>query len=217
MTYYTIFSTEHMNEGILEKLKAVCSAQRIRNMERYRRISDRISSCAVYALLRYGLEREYGITRMPCFSFQPYGKPRLSEKKDIHFNMSHSGGMIGVSISDKEIGCDIQMDIEDYDDVLQRTGSSVEQRLVNDKRSFTRLWTVKESYFKCLGTGLSDDLGDYALCISDQKIFRTAGKVFTTQSMEGGALAVCSDKEEKICYVDPLKLCSGRNSNVDHI
>lgn len=85
-----------------------------------------------------------------------YGKPFLSDGR--FFNISHSGNYVLFSLSDCEIGCDIEQ--LHYVNAV-RTGRTVftddEMNLLltgaDRLGAFFNLWTKKESLLKCMGEG----------------------------------------------------------------
>lgn len=79
---------------------------------------------------------------------------------NFKFNLSHSGNMVMCIISDIEVGCDIEQ-IRKIDlEIAKRFFNKSEYNLImNEKEEnrtamFFRLWTLKESYIKCNGTGI---------------------------------------------------------------
>ncbi len=94
----------------------------------------------------------------------PFGKPRLPEPHQPHFNMSHSAGwaLIGIC-ADAPIGVDIEIprDMDDLASLAQRNFTPAEfaalQRLApaQQLQAFLRCWTRKEACLKALGSGLS--------------------------------------------------------------
>jgi 4'-phosphopantetheinyl transferase len=92
-------------------------------------------------------------------------KPELrSELNTIRFNVSHSGELILIAISDTEIGVDIER-IEtsfNYSDILRHSFSKQEisciQQATDSRELFFRLWTRKEALAKASSRGLDDEL-----------------------------------------------------------
>ena len=89
------------------------------------------------------------------------GKPSLTERPDIHYNLSHADGIAACIISDYECGIDCER-IRDYPEkVMRRVFSKKERAMVEsapeDKKNelFFRLWTLKEAYVKAIGVGIS--------------------------------------------------------------
>lgn len=123
------------------------------------RIADRITEHKIgRRLLSYGLLQEYGIV---ADVRQENGKkPYLENFPQIYFNISHTRGLVVCGISSRAIGVDAEY-IRDFDVRLMRRVCSAEEiDYVNEntgeaKERFFRLWTVKESYLKYTGEGLS--------------------------------------------------------------
>lgn len=94
------------------------------------------------------------------FSFSPHGKPYWAENSEFHFNLSHSGNMIAIALSNVPVGIDIEgIDCPDLR-VAKRFFSKDEQEYVFSKaqervQRFYEIWTKKEAYTKYLGMGLS--------------------------------------------------------------
>jgi len=94
-------------------------------------------------------------------------KPELSsELSKIRFNVSHSGELALIAISDSPIGVDIER-IEPgfkYADILKHSFSELEisgiEQAADSREVFFRLWTRKEALTKASSKGLDDDLSD---------------------------------------------------------
>lgn len=90
-----------------------------------------------------------------------YGKPSLTDYPEIFYNVSHGDGIAGCIVSDKECGIDCENVREYRPNVLKRAFTEAEQALVKNAPEnerdlmFFRLWTLKESYIKAIGVGLS--------------------------------------------------------------
>lgn len=90
------------------------------------------------------------------------GKPFLREIQGLHFNLAHSGHYAACALSEEqEVGVDVEAIQPAEDALIQRVCTGRERAhlgaLPSPEREgqFCRLWTVKESYMKLLGTGLS--------------------------------------------------------------
>ena len=80
----------------------------------------------------------------------------------VYFNLSHSGDMVLCAISDDPVGCDIEKAANAPMEVAERYFSDSERQYINGaenadekNRRFFRLWTMKESYLKMTGEGMS--------------------------------------------------------------
>lgn len=89
------------------------------------------------------------------------GKPFFPDKPEYNFNISHSGGHCAVIISDRACGADVE-EIRDFPKrVLKRICTDEEMEYLSSlseqeqKPARWMLWTLKESYVKAVGKGLS--------------------------------------------------------------
>ena len=88
------------------------------------------------------------------------GKP-YAKNLDVCFNISHSGDMVGCALSDCPIGIDIEK-MRGIDDKLIKYVCTDEElkyvyrddNLKNQR--FFEIWTAKEAYFKCIGSGITE-------------------------------------------------------------
>lgn len=103
-----------------------------------------------------------------------YGKPYY-KNINIRFNKSNTLDLSVLIIDNKECGIDIER-IRKYDEVMaKRILSKEEYDFVNRNNKdfiFTLIWTLKESYLKCIGTGLNLNLKDISF-VKDNKILKT--------------------------------------------
>ncbi len=125
---------------------------------RYKHIDDRKRCVLAFRLLEYALQNEYGITTVPEFVYNEYGKPYLPNLP-IYFNLSHCKDAVACVVSDHEVGIDVES-ITPYNDSVARRICNAEeyQRLsVSADRdiAFTKLWTEKEAISKFCGSGVS--------------------------------------------------------------
>lgn len=110
-----------------------------------------------------------------------YGKPFLKDRKR-HFNLSHTGDAIILATDDSPIGVDIECicSFSDLDQLLTQFSQEEKcryQEKAKEKRVdfFYELWTLKESYIKALGKGLSCSLDSFSINISDTEAHLSRG------------------------------------------
>ncbi len=159
---------------------------KITNAEERRR-SIAAGILLVHSLASIGIDAQ-----TEAVTYGPHGKPFFSNIRDVHFSLSHSGEFVMCAVSDEDIGCDIQQISASHISVAKRFFTEQEQIQVssaNDpKAEFTRLWTLKESYVKMLGTGISAcplpsfDVSDAA---------RDVNAIFYEHSLPGYHAAIC--------------------------
>ena len=90
----------------LKKAYNLVSKNRQDKINFYRFDKDKKLSCGAYLLLKKLLYEE-NITN-PLFKTEKYGKAYISNHENIHFNLSHSSKIVLCSISDKEVGVDVE-------------------------------------------------------------------------------------------------------------
>lgn len=120
-----------------------------------------------YSMISYLLTREFGLEKEKiCFHFDEYGKPRI-EEKEVFFNLSHAGEWIVCGISHKIIGVDVEQITAIDLTLAERFFAPVEVadlfQLPRELRDdyFFKLWTLKESYIKAEGRGISIPLNSF--------------------------------------------------------
>lgn len=95
-----------------------------------------------------------------------HGKPFLSNHENIHISISHSKNHLLYGISTREIGVDIEVirPIKDTFDKIKYIAFHEEELSYIQKNEqdieirFLEIWTKKEAFLKCLGTGLNSSL-----------------------------------------------------------
>ena len=103
------------------------------------------------------------------------GKPYL-ENDPIRFNISHSGDWVVLAVADIDVGIDVETLRDVNYRVATRFFSKDENTLLEklqgkDKANlFFDFWTLKESYLKLLGTGLTKSLSSFTI-VKKEDIF----------------------------------------------
>lgn len=158
-TYYTEFSALLEPEAIEKKRSLVPPARQAR-IETAKRPETKASLLAAGLLLNAAMEREYGLSEFSVETAS-HGKPYLAGQSGIHFNLSHSGTVAVCTVSDTEVGADIEK-IDAPHDMMRlanRFFSLLECNAIlmshDPKEAFCRLWTLRESYVKMRGEGFA--------------------------------------------------------------
>lgn len=115
-------------------------------------------------LLETGLRKEYGYE----LEFEPraegeHGKPFLSMRPEVHYNISHSGKYVLCILADQEVGIDVQVHRKaNYKGMLRRIvpEEMIEQIMGSSDpvKNFFTQWVLREAYIKWTGEGLSRDM-----------------------------------------------------------
>ena len=85
--------------------------------------------------------------------FNDMGKPFF--ENGPYFNVSHSGRYIVMAVSTKEIGVDIEENVEKNMSSLIRIFNETEAKMVKEHADFYYMWCAKESLIKCMGGSIS--------------------------------------------------------------
>ncbi len=158
---FAFFELDKVNDEQLDFWFSCIPEKRREKALRYRREIDRKTSVISYLLLAYALFKEFNIKHFRLV-YTDTGKPYLPDHPDIHFNISHCEKGCVCGISNKPIGVDIQ-DIRPISQaVVERCCATREQELIRQATdpadAFCRIWAMKESYLKMIGTGIVQDL-----------------------------------------------------------
>ena len=124
----------------------------------YKKLDDRKRSVLACFLLQRALCEEYGITEVPEFVYNEFGKPSLPNLP-VHFSISHCKDAVACAVSDHNIGIDVESIVPYTPDVARRVCTADELKMLeqssNKDVEFIKLWTVKEAISKYEGMGLS--------------------------------------------------------------
>lgn len=159
---------------------------RLRKALSFRQEIDRFLCAKSFLLLEGMLREQFGIERCPEFSYGNHGKPYLRDYPGISFNISHCRRGIACAVLDRPVGIDIeeiQFDKGLADLVLSPEELYEVERSVRPDLKFTELWTLKESFLKLSGEGLSDNM---------KEVLHSAGGVDFKTEINDAAGYVCS-------------------------
>ena len=166
-----------------DRLLGYVSEKKKERIRRFHRFEDAQRTLLGDILTRYAICNRLGIKNMDLvFGTTDYGKPVLLTPHGIYFNISHSGNWVVCAIDDSgPVGVDVEV-IKPIDfAIAERFFSSDEYiSFINQpeelqQKYFFMLWTLKESYIKAEGKGLSIPLNSFSIKIADHKINVSAG------------------------------------------
>ena len=162
-------------------------------------------------LLRYAVEEAWDIRELPRIAVEQRGKPWFPDHPDCHFNLSHSGSYVFCGLADVPIGVDIEETVPRKDALAHYIMDLAElaaycEHPDQDEMVYT-LWTLKESYVKCTGEGISYppqaamkasvfDIGSGQAVKSNREGFS-----FKSFSGKGWRAAVCIQGEKEIPHI----------------
>lgn len=148
----------------VDELREGVSKQRRHRSDRYRRKSDQIRCLLAEKLLRRALGEAGLTTDQMETSLLPGGKPVLNSAP-LGFNVSHAGDWVVCAISDSHVGVDVEdlRNAASADEIAAHL-AGIEQAYIYHgafsevRQRAYRVWSLKESHRKYLGTGLRDPL-----------------------------------------------------------
>lgn len=156
--------------GALNEAMKLLSPQRREKTMRYRFERGKWLSAGAGLLLDQML-REHGLREHDVqYIVGDHGKPALAGHANVHFNISHSGMLVACAVGDRPVGVDVQTLVEVRRSLVNYTMSAEEiaqlDAIADSKQQqlfFTQLWTIKESYSKATGTGLSHEFPSFSI------------------------------------------------------
>lgn len=212
MELYAVNITKNFNNILQEMLLSYIDNKKRNKLSKYKHKEDMIRALSADVLIRSIVCRKFKINNAELFyEYNIYGKPRINLDNNFCFNVSHSGNWVVAAVDDQQIGIDIEeVKSTEYEDISQEFFTKGEymwllsQNNAERNEAFYKLWTVKESYVKMVGKGLTIplnsfcidfDLGDI-ICIKDvinSKIQATSKIIKFDKNY---VLSICSSKKD---------------------
>lgn len=104
------------------------------------------------------------------FEYGEKGKP-YAKGLPVHFSISHSGNYAVCAVADSEIGADIEKIRAITPRAADRFATEAEKEYISaSQNGFFEIWTLKEAYFKCIGTGLGSDIKSVSFEVCENRI-----------------------------------------------
>lgn len=157
-----------LDESHLSLLKSNVSDQRRNRVETLYNSEKAKQQLASESLIRMVVRKERGMKEIG-FGTCPHGKPFIVGLPNFYYNLSHSGEWVVCATDRAPIGIDIEMVRPVNIDLARLYFSTAEYRSLIGKtepeknRLFFDLWTLKESYIKAKGGGLTIPLDSFTI------------------------------------------------------
>ncbi len=147
------------------------SKERQSEVLRFVNEKKRISKIVSDYICRKAVSEFCGIAQEEIvFIKNSFGKP-YAENLSVYFSVSHSADMVICAVSDKQIGIDIEKIKNFNPKAADKFATKKELEYIrSNEKGFFEIWTLKEAYFKCIGTGLGSDIKDVSFEIMPNKI-----------------------------------------------
>lgn len=214
MIYVNCLDITEVNQELFEKFYAMASAERKQRADRYSCREDAGRCILAEALLRFSLQEAYGYCPEIDVRYNEYGKPFIKGLENFKYNLSHSGKwvVVGYHVAGiNNVGIDVEKirEVGSCEKLAKRFFAQEEQEYIfsalDEKEKagrFTEVWTLKESYVKYLGSGLSKSLESFSVDGATGCVRETSGKVIKGVRARSYALgedyylSVCSSGRE---------------------
>jgi len=122
--------------------------------------------------------------------FGEKGKPHIGNLEDVHYNISHSGHYVVCAVAPSEIGIDVERIRKVNLRIAERffSPSEIDDLMAceEEKRMkyFITLWTIKESYLKAIGRGLTQHLNSFTILKNGESYLLTGNHEAETFGIE---------------------------------
>lgn len=158
-------------------------------IDKYKNYDTKVRSIVGEILLKNLLSKSNISYKSLDYYINENGKPYL-KNYNIFFNISHSFDYVITTISDKEIGIDIEKIRKTPLNIINQFATEKEKEYIlssnnNIEERIFKIYTLKEAYFKMLGTNLNHIL-EVEFTIKNDKIY-------------------CNDEKVKVGFIDDIK------------
>ena len=186
-------------------LRSMVSEQRRQLADKFRFIEDSYRSVCAAMLVKYSLSMNDNYNGNLDFLYNDYGKPYLKDSNAAYFNLSHSGNRVVVAVAGTEVGIDVEKIQSGIDGVVDTLYTEKELDYVRSARGrdyderMVHIWTMKESYCKFLGLGLSAGLEKFCVdplegTVTDKNGIIHGLRITSLPISDGYCVSVCGSE-----------------------
>ncbi len=170
MKIFALNSLESIDELTFRKLLTDLPNEKQERVKKLAKPDDAKRALLADVLVRSVIANELKVSNKAIeFKENKYGKPFLKRNCDLYFNASHSGDWIVCAVDNQPIGIDIEKIWPVELEIAAQFFSDEEYRMLlakspeDQQHFFFDLWTLKESYIKAVGKGLSLPLKSFTV------------------------------------------------------
>jgi 4'-phosphopantetheinyl transferase len=167
---------DFVDAQVLSRLKSVLSEDERQQCTRFHFADDRLRHLVTRALVRTVLSRHAAVDPLDwVFTANSFGRPEIAhpppDARTLRFNVSHTRGLIALAVTrGREVGIDVEnlrereVSLGIADRFFSPEEAAELARLPASGRQdrFFEYWTLKESYIKARGMGLSLPLDKFS-------------------------------------------------------
>lgn len=169
---------EKISEEKLKIFETYLTSERVSKLKKFKFKEDYLRSLYGEILVRYLVNKKFFISNSQIkINYSKYGKPYIENLKNFQFNISHSGDWVVCAYGKENIGVDIEKIETAYLNISEMYFSKSEHKMLCEKSKneqnvyFYQLWTLKESYLKYMGKGLSVSLNSFSIIENNEKFY----------------------------------------------
>lgn len=176
MEVHAVKLTEILQTPVDRELLSLVSAPRQSSIQRFYKTADAQRSLYAELLLRAVLRKRGIHSGEMVFELNPNGKPFLQGHPYLHYNLSHSGEWVVCAVDNEAVGVDVEsIHPVDYGIAERYFSPSENMQLMRQPEAdrlpfFFDIWTLKESYIKAIGRGMSMPLQSFSILKEGQDI-----------------------------------------------
>jgi 4'-phosphopantetheinyl transferase len=202
---YIININRYLSAQEFNELTKYITQEKKERLARFHRFEDAQRSLVGDLLSRYAICKRACIKNESLhFGINAYGKPILLNTHNIHFNIAHSENWVVCTIDDDAIGIDVEevkpidLDIAAHFFSRNECLTLMNQPETSRMKYFYRIWTLKESYIKAKGMGLSIPLDSFSVVNEENTMTNYfKGKIqeyicIQSELEDGSMLAICA-------------------------
>ena len=192
MNVYAMDCTPWLSDENIEQALPYLDDKR-RSRIRRLRVPLKRAQCVAAGLLLTKVLGENGAA--PTLSYGEHGKPYLADRPNTYFSITHSDKWVFLAVADCPIGIDAQKPRKVCPRLAARSTTPEELAWVKEDTEphFTRLWTMKEAYLKCTGTGLIVPIHSVTVSVPPADDYDEKNRYYwLLLTYEGIPVSVCS-------------------------
>ena len=194
---------------IKDKYKKEITIEENNKINTYLKIEDRQRAFIEILLMKYLINKVFNVKIEDIvIDYNKFGKPYLKNNLNYKFNISHSNELIVIGMDfENEIGIDVEfkknINLDSYIKIL-KSNEIMKLNTREDKLDgFYEIWTIKESFFKEEGRGLSIIDDDYYIDYDNCNI-KYKNKIVSFKSIDyfQYKICICSKNIDNINIID---------------
>lgn len=219
MKIFAVTIREHLSQNEIKAMESLVSPICLEKINGFCLRDDYLRTLIGEVVIRIQASKIIGMhPKEIVIENNEYGKPYFKNISNLHFSISHSSNWVICALSEYKCGVDIEKKEELHLDIARCFYAENEYKMImcveekQQKEVFYDLWTLKESYIKKEGRGLSIPLksiefekkdGHYSLAIENDIRFRFKHLEY----IKGYKIAVCTlDQEIEFYYISLRKM-----------